>query len=370
MLFILAVGFGVNLFTLIQLVSGKSLQGLPGKIGLTIVFVWMLRFLLIYLKFEGSAEDHPVLLILDQNLFLLDSVLLWLYSRSLLKPEKLPKRFILHFIPFLIALTLALINAILYPREVVRSYRQNLASYQGNEPVDSIEILVFILIILLIAVIYFSKSLILIRRYNFSLFDTYSNVENRRATWLITFQRLWIILFVVPVFVYFVNYIHPVLDMMSLGLGLIISLVFLSFFFNSNLLRQSYSSIEKLQKLKTQKKTESMAEQDPEQLQKLKDLMENEKYYLDENLTLQQLASYLEIKPVELTGLIKQSEYENFYDLVNSYRIEAVKEELLSTNEQIIVIAYQNGFNSKSAFNNIFKQKTGQTPREFRLAQK
>ena len=32
-------------------------------------------------------------------------------------------------------------------------------------------------------------------------------------------------------------------------------------------------------------------------------------------------ADYLELKPVELTELIKGSEYENFYDFVNSYRV-------------------------------------------------
>ena len=107
---------------------------------------------------------------------------------------------------------------------------------------------------------------------------------------------------------------------------------------------------------------------DQQQIEKLKREMGDKRYYLDEELSLRQLAEYLELKPVELTELIKASEYENFYDLVNTYRIDQVKEQLKQSDEQIIQLAYQNGFKSKSTFNKIFKEKTGFTPKAYRLS--
>jgi AraC-like DNA-binding protein len=58
----------------------------------------------------------------------------------------------------------------------------------------------------------------------------------------------------------------------------------------------------------------------------------------------------------------------NFYNLVNEYRIKEVKDRLKSDKYKrltILAIAYDSGFNSKSSFNTIFKEKTGQTPSEY-----
>ena len=48
-----------------------------------------------------------------------------------------------------------------------------------------------------------------------------------------------------------------------------------------------------------------------------------------------------------------------------------VKERLKSedyTNLTILAIAYDSGFTSKSSFNTVFKEKTGQTPSEYLAA--
>jgi AraC-like DNA-binding protein len=53
---------------------------------------------------------------------------------------------------------------------------------------------------------------------------------------------------------------------------------------------------------------------------------------------------------------------------VNEYRIEEVKKRMVDPafkHLTILAIAYDAGFNSKSSFNTIFKQKTGMTPSEY-----
>ena len=58
----------------------------------------------------------------------------------------------------------------------------------------------------------------------------------------------------------------------------------------------------------------------------------------------------------------------NFYDLINTHRVEEAKKRLIDSNntKTILEILYEVGFNSKSVFNSAFKKNTGFTPTEFR----
>jgi AraC-like DNA-binding protein len=58
----------------------------------------------------------------------------------------------------------------------------------------------------------------------------------------------------------------------------------------------------------------------------------------------------------------------NFNDLINQYRIEAVKQKLKAGEQKtqtLLGIAYDCGFNSKATFNRAFKKATGQSPKEW-----
>jgi AraC-like DNA-binding protein len=52
--------------------------------------------------------------------------------------------------------------------------------------------------------------------------------------------------------------------------------------------------------------------------------------------------------------------------LITQYRVAHAQRQLVTTNNQIIKIAYDSGFESLSRFNRAFKQLAGTTPREFR----
>jgi AraC-like DNA-binding protein len=361
--FLLAIGIGINVFTLVHLISSKRIKNRPNHFGLLIILVWTFRFLLFYMKFEDYGYRYPFLLIVDQFLFLLDPVLIWLYAKSLLNPVPFCFKLSLHFLLFFVGVLLSLLNAILYPEEIIETYRKAANAVEEGTIQVTKDAMIYILFLLVYTIIYFIMSLIEIRKYNYSLFQNFSNIDDLKVTWLITFQRLWIVFFLIPIVVYFVNYLNAVFSM-EITTVMVGSSVLLSIFFNSNLLNQSYDS-NKRPKTYVQSKTPEDVESD-DKINELKIRLENDRYYQDEQLTLNQLAGYLQLKPVELTNLIKQTEYENFYDLINTYRIEAVKKELKTTDEQIIVTAYRNGFNSKSTFNKIFKEKTGLTPKEYR----
>lgn len=103
--------------------------------------------------------------------------------------------------------------------------------------------------------------------------------------------------------------------------------------------------------------------------QQLVNLLENEKIFQDETISLQSLAKKLSIPSYLLSQIINEKFHKNFYDLVNSYRIEEAKKRLLECGENeltILEIAFEVGFNSKSAFNRAFKKYTKMNPTAFK----
>jgi AraC-like DNA-binding protein len=104
-------------------------------------------------------------------------------------------------------------------------------------------------------------------------------------------------------------------------------------------------------------------------LRRLVETMEKEKLYLDGDLTLQKLAERLSIHPHHLSQVINERLNQNFFDFINSYRVEEAKKRLVDPSEKhfsIIAIAGEVGFNSKSAFNSVFKKYVNMTPSEWR----
>jgi AraC-like DNA-binding protein len=104
-------------------------------------------------------------------------------------------------------------------------------------------------------------------------------------------------------------------------------------------------------------------------VRRLVETMEKEKLYLDNELTLQKLAQQLSIHPHHLSQIINERLNQNFFDFINSYRVEEAKKRLIDPSEKhfsIIAIAVEVGFNSKSAFNSVFKKYVNMTPSEWR----
>ena len=103
--------------------------------------------------------------------------------------------------------------------------------------------------------------------------------------------------------------------------------------------------------------------------QRLLELMETERPYLDGELNLIKLASQMNMNPHQLSYLINNGFNENFFQFVNKYRVNRAKFLLLdeqANNLSLVGIAYEAGFNSKTSFNTIFKKETLLTPSEFR----
>ena len=101
----------------------------------------------------------------------------------------------------------------------------------------------------------------------------------------------------------------------------------------------------------------------------LKKVTEEQKPYLNPDLTINDLAALIKCNRHHLSQVLNESLKSSFYDYINFYRVEEAKQLLLNTgkeNHKIASIAYDAGFNSLSTFNDIFRKYTGNTPSQFR----
>ncbi len=102
--------------------------------------------------------------------------------------------------------------------------------------------------------------------------------------------------------------------------------------------------------------------------EKLLHYFEQNKPYLQSELSMDILSRELNIPKHQLTEVLNTEIGKNFFQFVNNYRIEAVKSMLADKKNKysIEAIGYECGFNSKSAFFTVFKNLTGQTPLEYK----
>jgi len=111
-----------------------------------------------------------------------------------------------------------------------------------------------------------------------------------------------------------------------------------------------------------------------EQLERQKvrliDVLEKRALYLNPELRLADLATALDIRPYRVSEILSRGLQTSFYDLINRYRITQAQRLLSSpgsANLNLLGIALESGFKSKSVFNDVFKKVTGKTPSEFRI---
>jgi AraC-like DNA-binding protein len=114
-------------------------------------------------------------------------------------------------------------------------------------------------------------------------------------------------------------------------------------------------------------------EPDPAMLAALRDLMERQRAYREEGLTIAAVAARLGTPEYRLRRLINQRlDFRNFSEFLNRYRLADVTQALADPAQAevpILTIALDAGFGSIGPFNRAFKAHTGLTPTEFRRDQ-
>jgi len=292
--------------------------------------------------------------------------LFYLYVKSLIFSDfKLSKRHFAHLIPFFISLLYDIIQFHLNSTQDKLDLISNNRFFTPN-----ISLFINLLITLQISV-YLIFVLIMFYNYKRNLKNRQSNID--------TFQNNWLHIFIYGYLIAFL-----IVDLCRIGLYALSNyrevFVFVSFFgffiYFILLFYRAISNPEIFTKIeeKPEPKTNTIPKHEAYfLLNRVKDFMHSNEPYLNPELTLKDLSQELKMPERLLSGVINQYNNQNFYDFVNTFRVEKAKK-LLTENESkrktIQEIIWDSGFNSKSTFNLAFKKLTGITPTEFKKIKK
>ncbi len=97
-------------------------------------------------------------------------------------------------------------------------------------------------------------------------------------------------------------------------------------------------------------------------------LLEHESVFKNAEINLQNFAEQLNTPAYQVSKAINHGLNTNFYDLINKKRVEASQKllaEIQENNLTVEGIAYEVGFNSRTAFYRAFKKYTGKNPSDF-----
>lgn len=104
-------------------------------------------------------------------------------------------------------------------------------------------------------------------------------------------------------------------------------------------------------------------------IEKVQQGMEGQKLFLKHNLNIEEFSRRVDLPVKDVSTVINKHYGTNFFEFMNSYRVEEAKRLLVDAEHAdmtILDILLKAGFNSKSAFHRFFNRLVGISPTEFR----
>lgn len=359
---IIYAGAVQGFFLALVLTTGRNGHRRSNKI--LSVLLTILSLSIIHVLFVSGTSGFPYKI--KDPFILLIGPLLLLYIRELISPRRWALSDVLHLIPFL------LFFVILLPASIFGSNSAyGMLIYQNS---FVISIGVWALVVIQYGY-YWWKIVHIINNHRTTIETEFSNTEGKTLSWLKIFLHVFGMFFLLLV-VTLGLVVHRVdYSVVDTVICLALSCTIFTLGYEGLFQEEIFSNITLLEpmitadNLKEQKIPQLSDQSNSEVMQKLMIYMNEKKPYLDETLSLTDLARQLDMTRNQLSELINKNTGENFYTFVNKYRVEEVKR-LISDpknrNFTILSLAYEAGFPSKSSFHTIFKKFTGLTPTEYR----
>lgn len=249
--------------------------------------------------------------------------------------------------------------------------RTRLAVYggPGGDTMAGLLQLVFVMLFLLLTLGYLAAAFVALGRHVRRVRDLFSNLENRTLSWL---RALVLIMLAAWLWgavksVLSVGASTPWLDVVAAGVELgwtaAIGLFGLS---QKPIYTRETETPKVLPSIEKYARSALPEARQAEIAARLEQVMRAEHLYRDPLLSLSALASRVAITPNHLSQTLNGRLGLSFFDYVNRWRVEAAVARIKASDEPILAIAYDVGFNSRSTFNAAVKKHAGQPPSAFR----
>jgi AraC-like DNA-binding protein len=310
---------------------------------------------------------------LSYKLPLLYGPLVFLFARNILKQRQSHSiKDILHFTPFLFGAGITILSN----SHFLPGWIQFLFYGTSGTVIQVISLLV-----------YHYLAMAEWRQRYAHMKDDLSNTRLSRMQWLRQFIILSaIVCIVISLLLHFMYQYHPTLHFLRWGFILLsIFIYWISYAaINKPVLfsaaindewQQKTAPVVTIPKLVVHKPVEKYAntglkaEEASRILNAIEEVMQQQKTFLEPGITIDKLADLVNTNRHCLSQVLNERLAKSFYDYINQYRVNEAKKLLLDekySNQKIASIAYDAGFNSLSAFNEVFKKTAGVTPSQFR----
>ena len=371
---------------LISLVLTKKSRMLADIfLALSLLFLGI-HLLSYYLHTLDSIDDYPILYVYSLSLPMLHGFLTYVYVDVItMKFPKIKWQYVLHLIPYVFF-------------TILLSIITNNSGFGSDEIIIKLlEYHPFILIVFslcnfFLGPIYMLLSIKVLRKHRKNIGKWFSKTENIDLNWLRYIIIINIIIWFIVVIVGAVASYSTDLIGEKMAQEIVLTAVTLSVFFigyfgikqqviysmsNGSVIptainennKNSFDTPSLNEKVTHKYEKSGLNENRASEIYvNLKGVMKDSSFYKNEELTLVELSKRLEVHPNHLSQVINEREGKNFYNYINSLRInEFIKLAQLPENKKytMISLAYDCGFSAKSTFNKHFKLNTGKTPTEF-----
>jgi AraC-like DNA-binding protein len=327
------------------------------------VLLGALTFSVFHLRYAAHVINHFSLkaYTLGDPTFLLIPPLLWFYILELTGDRvRFRPATILHFAPFLIVIFFSISFGSYFKENV-------LVAVLDKHP--RLPYSIFWIVI----VIQFSIYQYLIhqkwRAYQSLIKEEVSNPENVSLSWVRFFMSVFLFVNICFLFALFAAIHLDIGNLVWKSIGMVMSLSIFALGYKGILQREIFYADLSVSSDSSGVQPEKQEKPNQELADKLVEFMIEAKPFLDPELSLSSLSKQIGLTRNQLSQLINTSFGENFYDFVNKYRVEEVKRLMADPQKQnynLLGMALEAGFKSKSTFNLIFKRFTGLTPTEYK----
>jgi AraC-like DNA-binding protein len=368
---ILYIGLSQSFFAVIVILMKK-----PLKIADVILGIFLMAFAVAFgldiLQIYGILPDKRW--VISLSLFMLFAPLLYLYSKYVTKEFYSFNRFdYIHAIPPLLLIFLFLILTIFSPHEALKTDNSDFQFIWLRNSFG------YIFNILCIAYVYYALRNVMRFKKQIKHFYSYTS-DNINLNWLLFVIISFVLIFLMIVIsstLFEFQKVKNGVDMFRHIVELFFVYIISIWGFRQTQLNSEFKSENSIKKEPENKessfykyqKSGLKDDQAEKYLHELIDFMERTESWKDIELSVAKISAQTNIPKHHITQVLNEYLCKNFYQFVNEYRIENAKKLLKSEKcaaWSIVAIAYECGFNSKTAFNNFFKKSTNLTPSEFR----
>lgn len=343
------IGFCQGLFAALLMFTKKE-SSLPDKILSGWLTLLAIEFLTCGLDHEVFGE--PLL----SSSFLLFNPAMFLYVRSLTEPKfKLRWLQLLHLLPFIVFEIMAYV--------IKEPFSLEAFFVKDGHYLFRIS---FAIANFVSWSIYNPLSLVYVHKHRMHLRNEKSNIEkNENLGWVLSVAVFYFVYCAIALIITFIVFFNESLPLLPhiYNYTVLLFVVFILSFYG---LRQQNLPKESLVTANGGAYKNSVLSEDAKKIiqDKILHYFEQHRIYLNPDLNMDMLSKALNTPKYQLTEVLNTTIGKNFFQFVNAYRVEAVKQMLTDPKNKFSIeaIGYECGFSSKSSFYKEFKRITGMTP--------